>query len=206
MLKGFQLLFRSASGREPRVGYGRACYFPVDDPFNQGITYTTTHGVRPPRYAAGATRGLRLREHNFHNDMRRSGKRSRIARTAASSLHLTYKTDPRQMTDDPKALCLRNQYSSGIMSIAADRLPHRVNHVRGIDVASRTVLSAATKSRAMCSLKEETEGRRARCNELCRPVKLLPSSGHPSYYGSSFVEENHFGGIPDAVGFTGGQI
>lgn len=41
----------------------------------------------------------------------------------------------------------------------------------------------------------------AKCNELRRSAKLLPSSAHPPYYGSSSVVENHFEGVSDGVEF-----
>jgi hypothetical protein len=90
------------------------------------------------------------------------------------------------------------------MSTAADRLPHRVNHVRGIDIPHCP--SRCYQKSNDVLIKKETEGRRARCNELRRPIKLLPSSERPSYYGSSFVVENHFDVVPDAVGFKGRQL
>jgi len=140
-----------------------------------------------------ARRGLHLCEHNFHNDMR---KRVRSEICGSVWLHLTHETDPRQMINDPGHYTrLRKRYSSGIMSTAADRLPHRVNHVRGIDISWHCPSRCYQKSSDVL-VKKETE-RGARCNELRRPIKLLPSSGRPSYYGSNFVVENHFDVVPE---------
>jgi len=50
-------------------------------------------------------------------------------------------------------------------------------------------------------LKEERESLdTGKCNELRRPVKLLPSSAHPPYCGSSSVVENHFKRV-SGIGF-----
>lgn len=102
--------------------------------------------------------------------------------------------------DDDRSLCLQDRYSSGIMS---PEPPTNVSTACAT-LTLYAVLFAAAKSRATRSLKKKKIKRGksdvARCNELRRPAKLLPSSAHPPYYGSSSVVENHFEGVSDEVG------
>lgn len=76
---------------------------------------------------------------------------------------------------------------------------HRVNRVRDIDIVPCPLRRCQKSSDALVR-KKEGKPDVARCNELRRPAKLLPSSAHPPYYGSSSVVENHFEGVSDEVG------
>lgn len=146
------------------------------------------------------TRGLHLSSTIFI--MICESKRGRVAQPAAW-LHLTYRAD--QAADDHRSPALyarlRNQYSLGIMSVPVGEPPTIAS-----TLTLYPVLAAVTKSRA-CSLKEERGSPDAtRCNELRRPVKLLPLAAHSPYCGSSSVVENHFEGVSDGVGFKERQL
>lgn len=98
MLKGFQLLFVPPFGREPRVGYGRACYFPADDPFNQERTYTARMEfvAAYTRRAVDATRGLHLSSTIFIIICK--SERGRVCRASPPDVQ----NRPRQMTTGPR--------------------------------------------------------------------------------------------------------
>lgn len=115
-------------------------------------------------------------EYNFHNDMREQERSSRAACCMAPP---DIQSGPRgRWPPVPDIIRLRNQYSSGIMSVPVGEPPTTMSTAR-TTLTLYPVLVAVTENRAVWWLKEERKCPDvARCNELCRPVKLLPSSQH----------------------------
>lgn len=95
----------------------------------------------------------------------------------------------------PDIMRLRNQYSSGIMSVPVGEPPTVHVNPRATSCPRRYRKSSA------CWRRKERRPDVAGCNELRRPIKLLPSSAHPPYCGSSSVVENHFEAVSDGIGF-----
>jgi len=100
VLKGFQLLFVPRSGMNHVPVTVEPAIFPWTIPSIRNYVHHAWN--RPPPRVHGATRGLHLCEHNFHNDMRKQ-VRSEICGSAC--LHLTHKTGPAADDQRSRALC-----------------------------------------------------------------------------------------------------